>query len=305
MRADDHDFADLLRSLERPRSPGTAVDARVEERMFRALAQTPATGPDADGPIGPTTPRRQPLRSVMLVAASIVVIVGGLVLATRPAEPEPPGFGGSTMPTPPRVSSPRVSSPSADSASTLPPNVLGYQPFTSTGFGIGPPGADPESGAVLERVGEATTSTDGFVTSVRRVIGPDVSDFDVVIREDGSAVVPIDYLDPAAFGGACTGGSVVLTVDSTETQTTDARCSGRTASIMIDSAIGVARPAGAGDDAALLLPISYTITVDGAAATRTVTLWHDGDDLARIEPAEPPTDLQPPTTDGIDPEETP
>ncbi len=301
MTHDDHDFADLLRSLERPRSPGTAVDARVEARMFRALAQPPVTGPDADESDRTTIPGRQPLRSAVLVAASLVVIVGGLVLVTRPAEPEPPAFGGSTIPTPP----PSDPDSSADSASTLPPNVLGYQPFTSTGFGIGPPGADPESGAVLERVGEATTGTDGFLTSVRRVIGPDVSDFDVVIREDGSAVVPVDYLDPAAFGGTCTGGSVVLTVDSTETQTTDARCSGRTASITIDSAAGIARPDGAGDDAALLLPVSYTITVDGSTATRTVTLWHDGDDLARIEPAEPPNDLESSTTDGINPEETP
>lgn len=310
MKNDDQEFSSLLRSLERPREPGPAADARVEARMFSALAQSSVDGPGTGERDGAQRLWR-PAHSVLLVAATIVAMVVGLALVARSPEPEPPALGGSTLstlvptastPEPPAVAS--TSAPITSSASALPPNVLGYQPFTSVGFSIGPPGAAPESGAVLERVGDVSASPDGFVTSVRRVIGPDITDFDLVIRGDGSALVPIEYIDPPSFGGRCTGGVVVLTVDSTETQSTEARCSGRTTTVRIDTAIGTAQPDGAAD-ATMLLPVTYTIDIDGSTGTRAVTLWHDGDDLARLEPAETPTDPPSQTTDDTNTEETP
>lgn len=290
-------FRAMLESLEVDQDPGDAVDQRVLARMRRArlhIVDPGATDADQTSMILPTdrgassavAHRWTAVKRWTLVAAVTAVAAAGIGWFTAQSRPDPAPLADEGAREPSTMPLDDDAANLADgTVDRLPNNILGMQPLSSTGFRIGSPDVPPGALTSVERVGQAVRAGDSYRIDVRRSLGTELTDHSIVIMPDGSVAVPLGYVDPPSLGGACTGGLLQIGFEVPSTQTIEAMCSQRAATVEADVVVGAVVDVDVDGAVVDLTPITVTLVVDRDTTNeRAITLWFGPDDLLWLEP---------------------
>lgn len=284
----DDEVRDVLESLERPEHPGNDVLDRVESRVAAALREARAAAED-DGLAGgdvieigldrvDRSGRRRFSGAVWLTvaaAAAVVVLVASTVL--RPSESDVVSDAVSSQPATALPGTVTVSTPPIAPADT---NVFGYVPLESMSFELENPAGDDRE-FMRDRPSLISIDDNGVTSlSVRRVDGTSLVDLVVRIGPDGSATVPIEFLDPPARGGPCVGGAVRLGLDAEFDGVTDAFCDGVDREIDVKVAVLPAEDIDVQGQSLRATPVSVTAISD---VTRVSTVWLGAEGVLRID----------------------
>jgi hypothetical protein len=177
-----------------------------------------------------------------------------------------------------------VSDQPSPSVATGLTNTLGFEPFAGYSYDAIDPDTQNFRAGITLRAGEL--GPDGTL-EIRQMASrggldrpSDIAIFDIVVRDDGTVDVPLEFLDPAELGGLCTGGSVRIGALEPLATSTIARCEGVTGDVVVTATLGTAVDLPLLAEPVRAAPVTYVITPAGQRG-RSVTLWFSDRGLVR------------------------
>lgn len=294
----DDGLRERLRAVDGEVPLGPAASQRVVERMLDAYGDAANMGdpsPQSNEPVdlgvvpivGVRSRTRPRWTAWTARAAVVAVIAGGAVGIALLANDD-------RRPTSPGVTSPQATPPftAPTTPTTMPEriDVLGYVPFTTYRYvNVREIDGGSEFTSMTDRIGEFVPGAAAGEVGVplrRSMIEPESgeerrSTVELVSRSDG-LLAPVEWLDPAAIGGACAGGSVLLTSDGATVVDPAVSCNDGSRTLAIISSIGPAEQLDLGTGTSVrATPMTIDLRFDSTPETRRVTLWFSDGGLAR------------------------
>lgn len=268
-----------LRGIDGPVPLEPIAAGRIEERIlarFEAEKAAPSGTDIIDLRTVPTSRARKPGPQLWLTVAAALLVVLGLFLIARD-DPD----------TSTEISSaPQTSTPIDAlqlSGVTLSEGILGFEETTTYLYQALDSNSQNTLASVQFRPGRVDANAGQMLVLQNAAALSQTDSTQTLFKfaDDGAPIVPLDFLDPVDFGGACVGGQVELRLQPASVDT-QALCGGQPTTVAVEIAVGATEPLPLLSEAIEAQPVSYRITPEGGA-TRTVTLWIAPRGLVRID----------------------